>query len=109
MNRIRTKIRNRLRVNMLDIVLRLRLSTKPFAEFDYTDALERYLKSNVYSLGQKRMRHAAASSSQDNGRTIREQILYLLIILYVPQLLDDENGSDEEADDEMNGLNDILD
>lgn len=55
-NRIVTKLRNRLRVKTIDILLRLRLSSLPYNQFDYGKAWKYYTDQTVYSIGKGRKR-----------------------------------------------------
>uniref|UniRef100_A0A915KTU3 HAT C-terminal dimerisation domain-containing protein n=1 Tax=Romanomermis culicivorax TaxID=13658 RepID=A0A915KTU3_ROMCU len=53
LSRIKTKLRNRLSVPVIDMLLRLRLSTVNYQDFDFHQAFQYYVKKRTYSLGIK--------------------------------------------------------
>jgi len=53
MNRLCTKNRNKITPRVLEILMRLRLSTAEYSNFHYGPAIKEYFKNTIYSLGLK--------------------------------------------------------
>jgi len=66
MNRLCTKNRNKIKPEVLDMLMRLRLSTKSFEEFDYQSAVQHYLNQTIYGLGEsvKRRTHRKTAPTE---------------------------------------------